>query len=123
MNIANDTIQHLELKRKAAIFLAQNGYIDIQYEYKLGQDKNGYAFRTDVSGIKGKKRVVVECGGTNTRKLSKLLPFVDGIYILPHGQAEPYKWEASMIVCSGCGNLKGMVGQGYERNPRSHKVN
>jgi len=122
MKTVYDTPQHLELKRKSVLFLVQMGCLSIETEYKIGQGKNGYAFRADVAGIKDGKLIVVECGGTSMWKLNKLLPFVGELYILPHGQDKPFKWNANMVICQGCGNLKGVVGAGYERNPRSHKA-
>ncbi len=104
--------KHRYLKLVAAAFLKEQGCDNIDMELVFPcRDK---FFIIDVIGYKDGNRIVVECGGSRTKKLELVYKTVDLLYILPHGCNQPYLYQPEINVCHICGNntsLKTKIGR------------
>jgi hypothetical protein len=94
--------EHLRLKDKASFFLESLGCSQVRKEHSMNT-KQG-RFICDVTGEKEGELYIVECGGTQRRKLQKVSFASKHIYVWPHGHAEPYLWDNSIKFCTFCGN-------------------
>jgi len=99
---------HNDLKNIAYQFLKKHGFVEIHLEYYIGQRGMGHAndsIKADVAGIKQRRTWIVECGGSTNRKLKLALQLVDRVYILPHGETEPYLFSIDDLpICPSCGH-------------------
>lgn len=93
---------HDVLKHIAVMRLTEEGF-DLR-EIKTEQVVTlpfGQEFRVDVVGISKKKKVAVECGETEVRKVALLLLEFDMVYHLPYPKQKPIQmtWkEAKKII-------------------------
>jgi len=94
--------EHLLLKQKALEFLKGLGCIRLRAEHSMQVTKG--RFICDVTGIKDSQLYVVECGGSQLRKLELVAGVSKNIYIWPKGHGKPYQWNSGVKPCSFCGN-------------------
>lgn len=94
--------EHAKLKELARDFLFNMGYTSIKTEHRIGTPP--YSIKSDVSGVKGDKMAIVECGGSMRKKLVKASTIVDIIYIWPFGTSYPFVWEEEIVICIHCGH-------------------
>jgi len=95
--------EHKRLKEKAVKWLWGQGATKVKLEKGISVGKQ--RFTADVYGIINGKETVIECGGSQKRKLDKLIyKGVFTIYILPYGHDKPYRLTTGLQVCNRCGN-------------------
>ncbi len=100
---ARETLAHKKLKMRARLFLEDTGCADIQEEYTIGVSLNG-SMRADVVGFKDNRIIVVECGGSTEKKLSKAWSYIDELWILPYGEDTLFQWLPHKKICHTCGH-------------------
>lgn len=98
--------EHRALKQIARDFLLALGCTDIYEDSLLGSRKRTpyVSVKINVLGVKGGKRIAVECGGSLMSKLGRAVSFVDELYILPWGETKPFLWNHGMRICPHCGH-------------------
>lgn len=106
---------HKALKQQAKAWLKEIGCTDIREEHRISKFKRnpmifvqGEGVVFDVSGYYDNKLVVVECGGSQERKLEKALRITPYIYILPYNYMTPFRYHKEYKMCNLCGNIKGV---------------
>lgn len=80
-----EQLNHKALKEYGHQLLNQMGFKDSEVHEEYGIKTSGMkeGFRVDVVGINPSRKVAVECGLTNTDKITWLKLFFDEVYILP----------------------------------------
>ncbi len=92
---------HKRLKDKAKEWFEEQGATQIKLEKTL--KIKGMRVRADVYAILNGKQVIIECGGSQNRKLKKLLTQYK-VLIWPYSFKKPYKYDPKHQVCNRCGN-------------------
>ena len=83
-----ETLAHKDLKKLAHLILYKEGFdeSEIQEEYVLDVPKSSRRnFRVDVVGLSKDKKIAVELGSTNPKKLTQLELFFDKVIHIPYG--------------------------------------
>ena len=94
--------EHKRLKQLAKSWLLKQGSIEVKEEVLFLNKKRKVI--ADVVGYSGEVIIAVECGGSTVDKLERLAKCVTEIYILPQGEAIPFRWSILDKLCVCCGH-------------------
>ncbi len=93
---------HKVLKCRAEDWLKEQGATNIKQEKHLSSLVG--RVRADVYGVLNGEDVIIECGGSQLRKLQHLLSMRARIFIWPYNFTQPYEYTTECKVCALCGN-------------------
>ena len=93
-----ESSEHRDLKIKARIFLEALGCVGIKNESEFR------GMRFDAIGYKDGKTIIIECGGSQERKLLKISKLTEFLYVWPYNYDKPFIYDPHMKICHICGN-------------------
>ena len=99
-----ETDEHRALKERASKWLTSIGCIDVKEEVSHSTFKGRII--VDAQGVREGSLIVVECGGSQARKLEKVMLLTNNIFILPYNFKRPFLFRKGTVICPCCGNLK-----------------
>ena len=99
----SESSEHKRLKGKAVKWLRVQGATKVKLEKHLVVGNQRII--ADVYGEAKGRMIILECGGSQNRKLDKLINTgVFSIFIWPYGHKNPYRLYPGVKVCNRCGN-------------------